>query len=179
MKISKKIKDITYISLFIALIIVASKIEIRVSDFRFHFGNALCLLASFMLMPVEAGLASGIGSMLFDILFYTSGLGCIITFFTKFVMGFVSSLIFNKILKNSDKIVLNLVISGVFGELSYIILYLLKTYIERRFVLSLDISVVLPILWVKLIASVVNAIIAIISSIILYKILKNVQKRPN
>lgn len=167
-----KLKTIIIVALFSALIVVASKIEIRISDFRFHLGNALCLLSAFILSPFYAGTASGIGSMLFDLLFYGNGLGCIITFVSKFAMGLTASISFhkfNKILKNENALLL---ISGTLGEITYIILYLIKTFIERRYIMSMALDVVVPILFVKLSASVINAIVAIIASTLLYHITK-------
>lgn len=164
----KKVKDLTLMALFMALVVIGSRIYVGTHDsFRFHLGNSMCLLAAFLMPPLHAGLASGVGSMLFDILFYTSGPACLITFATKFVMGYVAGLVFEK-----SK---NVVLAGTIGEIAYIILYALKTYIERRFVMSMAIEAVLPLLATKVGASVVNAIAAIVVSTILYNMLKNIK----
>ena len=89
------------------------------------------------------------------------------TFATKFVMGYVAGVVFNKTKKS--------VLAGTIGEIAYIILYALKTYIERRFILSMAIEAVIPILMAKIGASVVNALAAIIVSTILYNVLKKVK----
>ena len=155
-------------ALFTALVVIGSRIYVGTHDtFRFHLGNSMCLLAAFLMPPLHAGLASGVGSMLFDILFYTSGPACLITFATKFVMGYVAGLVFEK-----SK---NVILAGTLGEIAYIILYALKTYIERRFVMSMVIEAVLPLLATKVGASVVNAIAAIVVSTILYNMLKNIK----
>lgn len=165
----KRIKLLTTTSLFIALVVIGSRIYVGTHDtFRFHLGNSMCLLAAFVLPPVYGGLSAGLGSMLFDIIFYTSGPACIITFATKFVMGYVAGVIFEK--------TKNVVLSGIIGEIFYIILYAIKTYIERRFVLSMAFEVVLPIVLTKVGASVFNAIAAVIISSIVYKIIKNVKR---
>lgn len=165
----KRIKLLTTTSLFIALVVIGSRIYVGTHDtFRFHLGNSMCLLAAFVLPPVYGGLSAGLGSMLFDIIFYTSGPACIITFATKFVMGYVAGVIFEK--------TKNVVLSGIIGEIFYIILYAIKTYIERRFVLSIAFEVVLPIVLTKVGASVFNAIAAVIISSIVYKIIKNVKR---
>lgn len=165
---NKNLKKIIEVALFMALIIVGSKIELRMGDFRFHLGNSMCLLAAFLFTPFYGGLAAGLGSMLFDILFYTSGLGCIVTFITKFVMGYVASAVFKK-----SK---NVIISGILGEIAYIILYALKTFIERRIVLSMALEAVIPIVWVKVGASVLNAVVAVIISTILYGVISKIHK---
>ena len=166
--IDKKVKNLTLMALFTALVVIGSRIYVGTHDtFRFHLGNSMCLLAAFLMPPLHAGLASGVGSMLFDILFYTSGPACLITFATKFVMGYVAGLVFEK-----SK---NVILAGTLGEIAYIILYALKTYIERRFVMSMVIEAVLPLLATKVGASVVNAIAAIVVSTILYNMLKNIK----
>ena len=166
--LDKKIKLLTLTSLFIALVVIGSRIYIGTHDtFRFHLGNSMCLLAAFVLPPIYGGLAAGLGSMIFDIIFYTSGPACIITFATKFVMGYVAGLFFQK--------TKNVVLAGIVGEIAYIILYALKTYIERRFVMSMAFEAVLPIVLTKVGASVFNAIAAVVISTIAYNIIKNIK----
>ena len=166
--IDKKVKNLTLMALFTALVVIGSRIYVGSHDsFRFHLGNSMCLLAAFLMPPLHAGLAAGVGSMLFDILFYTSGPACLITFVTKFVMGYVAGIVFEK--------TKNAILAGTIGEVAYIILYALKTYVERRFILSMALEVVMPLLVTKIGASVVNAIAAIVVSSILYNILKNIK----
>lgn len=166
--LDKKIKLLTLTSLFIALVVIGSRIYVGTHDtFRFHLGNSMCLLAAFVLPPIYGGLAAGVGSMLFDIIFYTSGPACLITLVTKFVMGYVAGVFFQK--------TKNVILAGIIGEIAYIILYALKTYIERRFVLSMPFEAVLPIVLTKVGASVFNAIAAVIISTIVYNIIKNVK----
>lgn len=166
--LDKKIKLLTITSLFIALVVIGSRIYVGTHDtFRFHLGNSMCLLAAFVLPPIYGGLAAGLGSMIFDIIFYTSGPACFITFATKFVMGYVAGVFFQK--------TKNVVLAGIVGEIAYIILYALKTYIERRFVLSMAFEAVLPIVLTKVGASVFNAIAAVIISTIAYNIIKNIK----
>ena len=163
----KKIKLITLTSLFIALVVIGSRIYVGTHDtFRFHLGNSMCLLAGFVLPPLYGGIAAGVGSMLFDILFYTSGPACLVTLATKFVMGYVAGVFFEK--------TNNVVISGIVGEIAYIILYALKTYIERRFILSMAFEAVVPIVLTKVGASVFNAIAAVIISSIIYKLISRI-----
>lgn len=164
----KRIKNITLVSLFIALVVIGSRIYVGTHDtFRFHLGNSMCLLAAFVLTPFYGGLAAGLGSMLFDMLFYTSGPAIIVTFATKFVMGYVAGVFFRK--------TKSVVIGGIIGEIAYIILYAIKTYIERRFILSMAFEAVLPILLTKIGASVINAIAAVIISALVYNVLKKMK----
>ena len=166
--LDKKLKNLTLTALFAALVVITSRIYVGTHDtFRFHLGNSMCLLAAFVLSPVYGGLAAGLGSMIFDILFYTAGPSVIITFITKFVMAYVAGLVFTK--------TKNVVISGIIGEIAYIILYALKTYVERRFIMSMAFEAVLPILLTKVGASVFNAIAAVIISSLAYQVIKRIK----
>ena len=166
--LDKKIKLVTLTSLFIALVVIGSRIYVGTHDtFRFHLGNSMCLLAAFVLPPLYGGIAAGVGSMLFDILFYTSGPACLITLVTKFVMAYVAGIFFQK--------TKNVVLAGIIGEIAYIILYALKTYVERRFVMSMAFEAVVPIVLTKVGASVFNAIAAVVISSIIYKLIKGIK----
>ena len=164
----KKIKLITLTALFMALVVIGSRIYVGTHDtFRFHLGNSMCLLAAYILSPMYGGLAAGLGSLIFDLLFYPNGLGCIVTFITKFAMGYVTGITFQK--------TKNVVLSGILGEVVYIILYGIKTYVERKIILSMPFEAVLPILLTKLGASVINAVAAVIVSTIVYNIIKGMK----
>ena len=167
---NKHLKNIIIVSLFAALVLIFSKMEIRVMETRVHLGNSFCLLSGFILSPISAGLAAGIGSLFFDLLFYPSSMPAefLITFLNKFIMSFACSLVYNSLLNKNLNVKANIIISGFIGQLAYIILYLLKTYIQRRYMLGLGQEVVIAELMVKLGTSTVNAIFAIIISSILY-----------
>lgn len=163
-----KIKTLTLTALFTALVIIGSRIYVGTHDtFRFHLGNSMCLLSAFLLSPINAGFASGIGSMLFDIVFYPNGLGCLVTLVTKFLMGYVAGVVFEK----SN----NVILGGIIGEVVYIILYAIKTYVERRFILSMPLEGVIATLITKVGASVANAVAAIIVSFVVYNLIKRVR----
>lgn len=167
---NKHLKNIIIVSLFAALVLIFSKMEIRVMETRVHLGNSFCLLSGFILSPISAGLAAGIGSLFFDLLFYPSSMPAefLITFLNKFIMSFVCSLVYHSLCKKNLNDKANIIISGFIGQLSYIALYLIKTYIQRRYMLGLSQEVVIAELMVKLGTSTINAIFAIIISSILY-----------
>ena len=184
--LDKKIKLLTLTSLFIALVVIGSRIYIGTHDtFRFHLGNSMCLLAGFVLPPLYGGLASGIGSMLFDITSYQNptlgAFAYVITFVTKFVMAFIAGLVFKEINKrvSSKDVLMNLsidtVLGGTFGEIAYIILYALKTYIERHFVMSIPNDAAILIVISKVGTAVFNAIAAVIISSIIYNLIKKIK----
>lgn len=170
----KKIKKITMIAILAAFIIVASKVEFRFLETRIHLGNSICLLASFLISPLSAGLASGMGSMIFDLLFYQSefSFNLFFTFINKFLMSFVCGICFNRIKHTNKNELMSLIFSASLGEVVYIILYLLKTFFEKFIVFGIAFNVVMIDIVVRLFSSSLNAVIAIIISTILYKSLK-------
>ena len=169
-KLNEKIKYITQIALYSAFVVVSSKLEIRLNDTRIHLGNSMCLLSAFLLKPLHAGLASGLGSLIFDLLFYPSSFAfnLFFTFINKFILAFTCSFLFNKLKQKRINILLNLIISGFVGQISYIFLYLFKTFIEKYYFYNLNINAVFTEIIIKLSASIVNAIFAIILSTLLF-----------
>lgn len=91
----------------------------------------MCLLSGMLFGPVLGGLAAGFGSMLYDALFGGYDLiNCLITFVSKFLMAAICAWIaFGGKSKHA-----RLVVGSVIGALSYVALYMLKTYIFQRFV---------------------------------------------
>lgn len=167
------IKDIALIGVFAALIFVASKIEIPLGESRLHLGNVACLLAGFVLSPISAGISAGIGSLFYDLIFYGNGLSCIITFINKFFMAFVTSLVYTQLMKNKNYHISFLVISSTLGELTYIFLYLLKSFIQQKFIIGLNGAALGTVLMAKFSVSMFNAFISIIISCIIYHFVKD------
>lgn len=167
------IKDITVIGVFAALVIVASKIEVPLGESRIHLGNVVCLLAGFVLNPIPAGLSAGIGSLFYDLIFYGNGLSCIITFINKFLMAFVTSLVYKQLMKTKNYNVSFLVIASTLGELTYIFLYILKSFIQQKYIIGLQGVALGTVLIAKLSASAFNAVISIIVACIIYHFIKD------
>ena len=75
--------------------------------------------------------------------------------------------------------ILNIILCflGIYKNASLrgIILYALKTYIERRFVMFMAFEAVVPIVLTKVGASVFNAIAAVVISSIIYKLIKGIK----
>ena len=68
-------RKIALTALMAALTVVGSWLRITIpvdigGNTSFHLGNILCALSGILLGPWLGGLAAGLGSMLFDILFY-------------------------------------------------------------------------------------------------------------
>lgn len=163
-------KKLVYVALFTALVYIFSRFfQIPVvtpfGQTRFHLGNVFCLLAGILMGPGFGGLAAGLGSALFDLfdpVFFTSAP---ITFVTKFALAFVAGAIYRKRNELVDK--KRLVIAAILGQLTYVFLYLLKTYITNKFVMGFTNEAVMAELIPKAGVSLFNALISIIIAFIL------------
>lgn len=162
-------KKLTYIGLFAALTFVSNYLQIPLvtpfGNTRFHLGNVFCLLAGILLGPIYGGLAAGIGPTLFDLfdpVYFTSAPT---TFINKFVMAAVAGYIFNK--KGNKDSKFGLILAAALGQLSYIILYLAKTFIKNYYILDLTKEASMVELVQKASVSLTNGIISVIFAYII------------
>ena len=168
-------KKLTFTALFAALIFVSSAflqipIPTPMGITRFHLGNTFCLIAGFLLGPGLGGLASGLGSVIFDLtnpLYFSSAP---ITFITKFMMGYVAGLVLGK--KRETINSYKLVKAGALGQITYIVLYLGKTFIQNYFLMKLSLSATMVEIIQKGGVSLTNGIISVIIATILTLALK-------
>lgn len=163
-------RKLIYVALFTALVYIFSRFfQIPVvtpfGQTRFHLGNVFCLLAGILMGPGFGGLAAGLGSALFDLfdpVYFTSAP---ITFVTKFALAFVAGAIYRKRRELVDK--KRLAFAAIFGQLTYVFLYLLKTYITNKFVMGFTNEAVMAELIPKAGVSLFNALISVIIAFIL------------
>ena len=93
-----KVRQFAFIGVMAALVFVTTnflsiKIPVGAGQTQIHMGNVMCILSGLLFGPVSGGLASGIGSMLVDLMNPAWAPEFWITFINKFVMGFVAGLI--------------------------------------------------------------------------------------
>ena len=118
-----------------ALVYLGTIIRIPLGNSKVHIANAICVFAGFILNPLDAGMASGLGSGIYDIM-HGYGFECLITFVSKFAMGAVSALLLRLVQKHQAKgnelagehTPLIYLISAV-SALVYTALYMLKSLI--------------------------------------------------
>ncbi len=162
-----RIYKITYTALMAAIVCVATYVRFPLLESKVHLGNTACLLAGFLLGPVGGGIAAGLGSMLNDLTTY--GLDeCLITFFSKFIMAAVCALIAGKAGKRKGLAA----VGAAVGALSYVALYMCKTFLYRRFVYGYPLDAVYAAMLGKLPASLINAVFAMIAAPILFAALR-------
>lgn len=173
-------KKLAYIGLFTALVFVSNYLQIPfVTPFgntRFHLGNVFCLLSGLILGPGFGGLAAGLGSALFDLfdpIYFTSAPT---TFLNKFLLAAVAGWFFYKKDKEVETKKSRIVLASILGQLTYIILYLGKSYIKNVYILGLTRQASMVEIVQKAGVSFTNGVISVIfASILTIPLLKAIK----
>lgn len=171
---SNKTFRICFIGLMAAIVFVVNYFRIPFMGTQLHMTNALCVLCGLLFGPVSGFLAAGIGSGLYDIV---GGYGaeCVITFINKGAIALVAGLIAYKAGRADETSAKNhaLIIAGsVLGALSYVALYMLKTFIFGLTIDGLTMDAVTVKMLSKLPGSLMNAAFAFIVAPILFAAVK-------
>jgi uncharacterized membrane protein len=157
-----------------AIICVITLFRIPLGQSKVHFANAMCLLAGLLLGPVTGGLSAGLGSALYDVLFGGYDfLNAAITFVSKFAMAWVTAMIYGAWKKKHEnpewkETVLPLVLSCVAGALTYVALYMLKTWIFKMWVEPVPADTIPSVMVAKLVPSLINAAFAVVVAPLFY-----------
>ena len=162
------IQKIIYIGVMAAIVCVITFFRFPLLGSKVHFANAMCLLSGLLLGGVPGGIAAGLGSFLYDALFGGYDIiQCLITFVSKFAMADVCAKIANvKAVRETRPV--RIVVASVIGALSYVALYMLKTFIYQKFVYGFPMDAVGETMLTKLPASLINAVVAMIAAPIFY-----------
>ena len=180
------ITQIALAGVLAAAVFVASEFQIKLpvalGEFsRIHLGNAMCLLAGFLLGPVLGGLAAGIGSAIYDILDPMYITSAPFTFVFKFLMAFVCGLIAMN--KSGAKLKLQgnarNIVAAILGAITYMILYLGKGFIKGMIVQNLTVTAALAATATKVPMSTFNAVVGVIVSVLLAAALKPALNKIN
>lgn len=171
------LSKIVYIGVMAALVCVVTFFRFPLLGSKVHFANAMCLLSGLLMGPVAGGLAAGIGSALYDSLFGGYDfIQCAITFVSKFLMAWVCAKIAFAGHKEAKNHSWNIA-ACVIGALSYVALYMLKTFVYQAFVYGYPMDAVWATMLSKLPASLINAVAAMIAAPILYTALRPALER--
>jgi len=174
MKKQQKIstKRIVLTALMAALTCVGSAIRITVpldiaGTTSFHLGNIFCAMSGILLGPWLGGLASGLGSAIYDIIFYPAFISeCWITFLTKGAYGLVAGLII--CIGSKEWGYVRATLATFAGALTYAALYLAKSYFYSGLLIN---GLTPDAAWLtvigKLPATIFNAVVAVIFAPIL------------
>ncbi len=173
-------RQFAFIGVMAALVFVTTKfisipIPVGAGKTQIHFGNVMCVLSGLLFGPVAGGLAAGIGSMIVDLMDPLWAPEFWVTFLMKFVMGFVAGLISHIGKPTKAKIT----VAAVVGALSYMAVYLGKNYITQAIIMGQPAETVMALMVPKVISSGINAVAAMVVSVILYNMLMPALKRAN
>ena len=164
------VRQTCFIGILAALVYATSAflqipIPTAIGSTRLHMGNVLCLLSGLLLGPLQGGLAAGIGSMFFDLTNPVYIASAPFTFAFKFLMAWICGMIASAGKKEAPW---KAAIGAITGAISYVLLYLAKSFVEDRFVLGLPLDAVWLTVTQKGLVSTVNGIIAAVVSVPLY-----------
>ena len=159
-------KKIIFTALMAALVYVATMIAFPLLGSKVRLANPVSLLGSLLMGPLLGGLASGLGSLIYDI---QTGYGfeSLITFASKFIMAWVCGKIAFSGGRRAESRKWN-VIACTAGAWTYVALYMLKTFIFQRFVYGFPGDAVWATMLSKFPASAINAVAAMVIAPIFY-----------
>lgn len=170
-------KKIAIVALMIGLVYVGSLISFYIpvgigTPTRLHLGNGFCLLAGLILGPIWGGFAAGVGSVFLDLTNPAYIAGAPITFIFKFLMGAVCGAIAMDKSGHGINKRKNL-IGGILGQLTYIVLYIGKTFLSLNLLFGVPKEGAWATLATKLGSSVINAVFAVLISMALMLVINS------
>ena len=173
------VRQSAFIGIMAALVYVTSaylqiQIPTAIGSTRLHMGNVMCLLSGLLLGGFQGGLAAGFGSVIFDLTNPAYIASAPFTFIFKFLMAFVCGVITHKTGKEAQW---KTILAAIIGAVTYVILYLGKTFIEDYLVMGIPLNTVWLTVTQKGLVSTVNGIIAAVVSVPLYITLRPMLKK--
>ena len=168
MKQRWSVTKVVFIGMLTALVCVVTLYRFPLLGSKVHLVNGICLLSGLLMGPFAGGLAAGLGSALYDALLGGYGaVECLVTFVSKFAMAWVCGVIaFSG--KREAKVHSWNVAASVIGALTYVALYMLKTFVFQKFVYGFPAETVWATMLSKLPGSLINAVVAMIAAPIVY-----------
>lgn len=165
---------ICYVALMTALVFVSNYFRIPFMDTKLTVANALCAISGLLFGPWLGFAAAGVGSFLYDL---TTGYGAesLITLVSKGAIAVVAGLIAARVSQKKQTgsaDVVRVVIACALGALTYVALYMLKTYLFGLYVNGLTLDATYVKMAAKLPGSLINAVFAAIAGPVLYLALK-------
>ena len=159
-------KHLVLTALLAALTVAGSALRVTLpidiaGTTSFHLGNIMCALSGLLLGPWLGGLASGLGSAIYDLTNPLYIPECWITFLTKGAYGLAVGLV---VWKSKDSWgYVKAILATAVGALTYAILYLAKSYFYNGLLIKgLTPAAALTTVIAKLPATTFNAVIAIV-----------------
>ena len=158
--------NITFMAMMAAMVYVVTLFRFPLLGSKVHFANAVCLLSGILLGPLQGGLAAGVGSAFYDAIAGYDLINILITLVSKFAMAWVCGMIVHH--DNKPHRLDRTALACVAGALTYVALYMLKTFIYNKFVYGYPLDAVGATMIAKLIPSLINAAFAVVTAPIFY-----------
>ena len=161
--------SITFIGVMAAMVYVVTLFRFPLLGSKVHFANAVCLLSGMLLGPLQGGIAAALGSALYDA---TLGgydfVNVLITLVSKCAMALVCGLVMEADGRKhrADRTI----VAAVLGALTYVALYMLKSWIYAQFVYGYPLDTIGAYLYGKLIPSLINAGAAVVAAPIFFHV---------
>ena len=173
-------KTIAAIGVMAALVFITTKfmripIPVGAGKTQIHVGNSMCILAGLLFGPVPGGLAAGIGTALVDLMDPRWAPEFWVSFINKFVMGFTVGAIARI---GKERTLTKDIIASISGAAAYVALYLFKSYVQQA-LLGSTAEATIAVLITKGTTSAINAVIAVVVAVALYKVMAPALKRAN
>jgi uncharacterized membrane protein len=176
MKKKFSLVQIVYIGVMAALVCAVTFFRFPLLGSKVHFANAMCLLSGMLFGPLYGAVAAGLGSAVYDVFNGYTIIEAAITFVSKGAMAYVCAMIVWKS-KNYVENFVRTCVACVLGALTYVALYMLKTFIYQRFIYGYPVDTVWITMGSKLPASLINAVAAMVAAPILYSALRPALER--
>mgnify|MGYP002584118632 FL=1 len=178
-KNSLAVRRLAVVGMLAAMVFIFTYIGIDIPSplgkAKVHMGNVMCLLSGLLFGGVPGGLAAGIGSGLFDLMDPAWAPEFWITAINKFAMAFVAGTLAKKLPLNRHA---GYWVAGVAGAVSYCVLYVSKNILSGHFIKGFAWNVaILETVTVKLPVTLVNALIAVVCSVLLAEALRPALQR--
>ena len=161
-------RDVVMVGLMTALVFIFTYLHIDIptplSNTMIHLGNVMSLLAALLFGGLRGGLAAGFGSMIYDMLDPRYLPTCWVTFIMKFMMGWVAGKLAEKNTREGNP---RYALSAACGSVTYVVLYVLMTYVQNRLILGYEAQTVYATMLTKGVTSFANGIIAVVFAVIL------------
>ena len=162
-----KTVTVVLVGVLAAMVYVVTMFRFPLLGSKVHFANAVCLLAGMLLGPLPGGVAAGLGSALYDAFNGYDTANVLITFVSKFAMGAVCGALMRMPGSRRAKADRTLLAAAA-GAVTYVALYMLKTWVYSVFVYSYPAETVGTVMAGKLIPSLINAGVAIVAAPLFY-----------
>ena len=155
---------LSFMGVMIAIIYVVTMFRFPLLGSKVHFANSMCLLSGLLFGPQFGALAAGLGSGIYDLFNGYTFIDALITFACKGAMAYVCAVIAQR-----NESFVRVCVACVVGALTYVALYMLKTFIFQAFVYAFPMDTVWATMLSKFIPSIINAGFAMVVTPVLMR----------